>query len=144
MNDPNATAGGNGSMGQGFSDVPFDIPHIRVENSPAKASVRIGWFRSVANNYHVFAVQSFVDELAAAASRDRVEFLLEILGSDRLLDLKADAALQARVEDLAGRHSQGLLTPDEKANYGSYVSYSTFVAILKSKARQLLAASSGE
>ena len=89
MNHPNATAGGAGSMGQGFSDVPFDVPHIRVENSPAKASVRIGWFRSVANNYHVFAVQSFVDELAAAASRDRVEFLLDILGADRLLDLKA-------------------------------------------------------
>jgi isoquinoline 1-oxidoreductase beta subunit len=89
MNDPNATSGGAGSMGQGFSDVPFDIPHIRVENSPAKASVRIGWFRSVANNYHVFAVQSFVDELAAAASRDRVEFLLDILGPDRMLDLKA-------------------------------------------------------
>jgi isoquinoline 1-oxidoreductase beta subunit len=89
MNDPNATAGGAGSMGQGFSDVPFDVPHIRVENSPAKASVRIGWFRSVANNYHVFAVQSFVDELAAAASRDRVEFMLDILGADRMLDLKA-------------------------------------------------------
>jgi isoquinoline 1-oxidoreductase beta subunit len=89
MNDPNATLGGAGSMGQGFSDVPFDIPHIRVENGPAKASVRIGWFRSVANNYHVFAVQSFVDELASAASRDRVEFLLDLLGPDRLLDLKS-------------------------------------------------------
>jgi isoquinoline 1-oxidoreductase beta subunit len=89
MNDPNATSGGAGSMGQGFTDVPFDIPHIRVENSPARAYVRIGWFRSVANNYHVFGVQSFVDELAAAASRDRVEFLLDILGADRVLDLKA-------------------------------------------------------
>jgi isoquinoline 1-oxidoreductase beta subunit len=89
MNDPNATSGGAGAMGQGFSDVPFDVPHIRVENGPAKASVRIGWFRSVANNYHVFAVQSFVDELAAAASRDRVEFMLDILGADRLIDLKS-------------------------------------------------------
>jgi hypothetical protein len=62
----------------------------------------------------------------------------------RLLALKADPKLQARVDDLAGRHSQGLLTPQEQAEYGRYVSYSTFVAILKSKARQLLSNSPGE
>ena len=62
----------------------------------------------------------------------------------RLLALKADPKLQARVDDLAGRHSQGVLTPEEQAEYGRYVSYSTFVAILKSKARQLLANSPGD
>jgi hypothetical protein len=62
----------------------------------------------------------------------------------RLLALKADPKLQARVDDLARRHSRGELTPEEQAEYGHYVSYSTFVAILKSKARQLLANSAGE
>ena len=62
----------------------------------------------------------------------------------RLLALKVDPVLQARVDDLAQRHSQGLLTREEQAEYGRYVSYSTFVAILKSKARQLLANSPGE
>jgi hypothetical protein len=57
----------------------------------------------------------------------------------RLLALKADPTLQAHVDDLADRHNRGLLTPEEQAEYGRYVSYSTFVAILKSKARQLLA-----
>jgi hypothetical protein len=61
----------------------------------------------------------------------------------RLLALKADPTFQARVDHLADRHSHGSLTPDEQAEYGTYVSYGTFVAILKSKARQLLAASSG-
>jgi hypothetical protein len=61
----------------------------------------------------------------------------------RVLALKADPKLQARVDDLAERHSRGLLTPEEQAEYGSYVSYSTFIAILKSKARQLLADSEG-
>jgi hypothetical protein len=42
---------------------------------------------------------------------------------------------------LADRHAQGSLTPDEKAEYSNYVSYGMFIAILKSKARQLLAAS---
>jgi hypothetical protein len=62
----------------------------------------------------------------------------------RLLALKADPKLQSRVDDLATRHSRGEPTPEEQAEYGHYVTYSTFVAILKSKARQLLANSSGE
>ena len=62
----------------------------------------------------------------------------------RLLALKADSTLQARVDELADRHNSGLLTPDEQAEYSKYVSYSTFIAILKSKARQLLAAPSGD
>lgn len=57
----------------------------------------------------------------------------------RLLALRADRKLQARVDDLATRHGRGALTPEEHAEYGRYVSYSTFVATLKSKARQLLA-----
>jgi hypothetical protein len=62
----------------------------------------------------------------------------------RVIALKADPRLQERVDDLAARHSQGLLTPEEHSEYGSYVSYSTVVAILKSKARQLLANSAGK
>jgi hypothetical protein len=62
----------------------------------------------------------------------------------RLLALKADPKLQAHVDDLAERHSRGELAAEEQAEYGRYVSYSTFVAILKSKARQLLANLPGE
>ena len=73
--------------------------------------------------------------------------LVECLTPDsarRLLALKADAKLQSHVNNLAERHARGLLTDDELAEYGNYVSYGTFIAILKSKARQLLPASSGE
>ncbi len=56
----------------------------------------------------------------------------------RLLALKADPKIQTHVDHLASRHSQGLLSPEEEAEYGQYVSYNTFVAILKSKVRQLL------
>jgi hypothetical protein len=62
----------------------------------------------------------------------------------RLIALKADPKLQVRVDDLAARHSRGELTPVEQAEYGRYISFSTFVAILKSKARQLITDSSGE
>ena len=80
-----------------------------------------------------------LDELVA-----RLAACLTAESARRLLALKADRTLQAHVDDLADRHSQGLLTPAEEAEYGTYASYSTFVAILKSKARQLLAHSPGE
>jgi len=62
----------------------------------------------------------------------------------RILRLKADRKLQARVDYLAGRSTEGKLTPKERAEYGNYVSYGTFVAILKSKSRQLLTDSQNE
>jgi hypothetical protein len=62
----------------------------------------------------------------------------------RLLSLKADGELQARVDFLARRSGEGLLTTEERDEYRNYVTFSTFVAILKSKARQLLAHPQGE
>jgi isoquinoline 1-oxidoreductase beta subunit len=44
--------------------------------------------RAVANIYHAFAIHSFDDELAAAANRDRVEYLLDLLGPSRELQLE--------------------------------------------------------
>ena len=86
--DVNAVYGGPGDLGQGWTDIPFYIPNLRVENGPAKAHVRIGWLRSVANIYHAFAVQSFSDELAHTADRDPLQYLLELIGPPRILNLK--------------------------------------------------------
>src|SRR5208282_2380499 len=76
-------------MGLGWNNLPFDIPNHRAENGPADAHVRIGWLRSVANVYHSFAIHSFADELANAANRDSVEYLLELIGPPRIVPLKA-------------------------------------------------------
>jgi isoquinoline 1-oxidoreductase subunit beta len=72
--------------GMGLINLPYDIPNLRIENPEAAAHTRIGWFRSVSNIPHAFAVQSFVAELAAAAGRDHRDFLLELIGSPRLID----------------------------------------------------------
>ena len=62
----------------------------------------------------------------------------------RLVAMQASPKLQARVDDLASRHSRGMLTPEEQTEYSRYVDFDTLVAILKSKARQLLAATAGD
>jgi len=72
-----------------LTDAPYDVANIRAENGPARANVRIGWFRAVTNNFHFFALGSFMDELAHAAGKDPLEFLLASLGPGKVLDLKA-------------------------------------------------------
>ncbi|MDR3639167.1 MAG: hypothetical protein P4L84_35505 [Isosphaeraceae bacterium] len=88
--------------------------------------------------------------MESAKAMPVLDRLLEPLGdcltpesARRILALRADATLQARVDELAERCRAGSLSPEEEAEYRSDVSYGTFIAILKSKARQLLAASSG-
>src|SRR5271156_6498471 len=73
-------------LGMGLVDVPFDIPNLRCENGEAEAHTRIGWFRSVYNIPHGFAVQSFVAELASATGRDPKEMPLALIGPPRIVD----------------------------------------------------------
>jgi isoquinoline 1-oxidoreductase beta subunit len=77
-------------MGMGGVDLPYDIPNHRAENGPAQNHVRIGWMRAVANIYHAFAIHSFVDELASSANKDRVQYLLSVLGKDRKVHIKPE------------------------------------------------------
>ena len=119
----NATYGGADEMGLGWSDTPFAIPNLRAENGPAAAHVRIGWFRSVANIYHAFAIHSFADELAHAAGRDSLDYMLALLGPDRILDRKS--------------------LPDNFGNYGaSYEQYPIDTARLR-RVTQLAAEKAG-
>jgi isoquinoline 1-oxidoreductase beta subunit len=73
-------------LGMGLVNTPFAIPNIRMENPEAQAHARIGWFRSVSNIPHAFAIQSFVAELAQAAGRDPKDYLLELIGAPRVVD----------------------------------------------------------
>jgi isoquinoline 1-oxidoreductase beta subunit len=84
---PKEIRGSTGELELGVVDVPFAIPNVRCEACDATPHVRIGWFRSVSNIPHAFAMCSFVDELAAAAGRDPKDFLLELIGPPRLVNL---------------------------------------------------------
>jgi isoquinoline 1-oxidoreductase beta subunit len=74
---------GSFELGMGFNTMPFSIPAIRLENPPAPAHVRIGWFRSVYNLPHAWAIQSFAHEMSVAAGKDHRDYVLDLLGPRR-------------------------------------------------------------
>ena len=76
-------------------DMPYDIPNKHVEYVRVEPpAVRTGFWRGVGPNNNVFAIESFMDELAHKAGKDPVEFRRSMLdGNPRLkaaLDLVAE------------------------------------------------------
>jgi isoquinoline 1-oxidoreductase subunit beta len=76
-------------------DMPYDIPNFHVEYVRAEPpAVPTGFWRGVGPNNNVFAIESFMDELAAKAGKDPIVFRREMLvGAPRIrnvLDLVAE------------------------------------------------------
>lgn len=86
--NPAAKTAGSTDLGQG--DMMFDVPNIKIALGETDTFMRIGWVRSVTNINNVFAASSFVDEMAHAAGKDSKEFLIELIGNDRIEDFSAD------------------------------------------------------
>ena len=111
-------------LGMGFINMPYDIPNLRLENPEASAHCRIGWFRSVSNIPHAFAVQSFVAELAANANKDHRDYLLELIGPARKIDPKSlhddwnHGESPQRYPVDTGRLRQVVETVTREANWG--------------------------
>jgi isoquinoline 1-oxidoreductase beta subunit len=124
---PGVKSGSAGELAMGFTDTPYDLPNHRAENGEAVNHVRIGWLRSVANIYHAFAVCSFADECANAAGRDSKDYLLELIGPPRLVDLKAqgvDYPNMGPIEQYpvdAGRLRKVIELVSEKSGWGRRV-----------------------
>jgi hypothetical protein len=57
----------------------------------------------------------------------------------KIVDLRADAGLEQRVDELRQKANEGTLTPDEDAEYRDFVESVDIISILQAKARRFLA-----
>jgi isoquinoline 1-oxidoreductase beta subunit len=78
-------------------DMPYDIPNFHVEFVRAEPpAVPTGFWRGVGPNNNVFAIESFMDELAKKAGKDPVDFRRGMLGKQprflNVLNLAAEKA----------------------------------------------------
>ncbi|MGH7516447.1 MAG: molybdopterin cofactor-binding domain-containing protein [Gemmatimonadales bacterium] len=81
----------------GAVDVPYRIPGVHVEYHLADLPVPLGVWRSVAHSQTIFAVESFIDELAQRTGADPVAYRLALLDSHPRL-----ARVLRRAAELAG------------------------------------------
>src|SRR3712207_595030 len=58
--------------------------------------------------------------------------------AQRVVDLRADPTVQARIEELADKCNEGTITPEELAEYDAYIHAMDVVAVLQKKARALI------
>ncbi len=77
------------------ADMPYDVPHFHVEYLRVEPpAVPTGFWRGVGPNNNVFAIESFMDELARKAGKDPVAFRRAMLGKTprmrAVLDLAAE------------------------------------------------------
>jgi isoquinoline 1-oxidoreductase subunit beta len=64
---------------EGAAELPYSIPNVHVSLHSPKQPVPVQWWRSVGHSHTGFVVESFIDELAAAAGRDPLEFRRALL-----------------------------------------------------------------
>lgn len=88
---PDQKVGFGIEYGLGFNDMAYnEIPNIRFENGTADAMIRVGWYRSVNNIQHSFAMNSMVNEMAEKLGQDPVDLLLDVIGEADNMDVAAD------------------------------------------------------
>jgi CO/xanthine dehydrogenase Mo-binding subunit len=61
----------------------YGLPNVSLEYVLTETPVPLGWMRSVYALQAGFASESFIDELAAAAGKDPLEYRLHMLGKDK-------------------------------------------------------------
>ncbi len=100
---------------EGVLDSPYEIPNFRGELHTVKSGIPGLWWRSVGHTHTAYVMETMMDELAAAAGRDPVEFRL------------------AYMKDKP-RHAGVLKLAAEKAGWGTPVAEGRFrgVALHKS------------
>ena len=64
---------------EGLFDLPYGFAHQKVEHVATRMGVPVGFWRSVGHSHNAFFSESFIDELAAQAQQDPVEFRRTLL-----------------------------------------------------------------
>jgi nicotinate dehydrogenase subunit B len=74
-------------MGDRTAIPPYDYDHMRITAHDMPPIVRASWLRGVSALPNTFAHESYIDELAAEAGVDPIEYRLRYLKDERAVDL---------------------------------------------------------
>ena len=103
-------------------DIPYDIPNYRVEfNREEPPGIVTGFWRGVGPNNNVFAIESFMDELARKAGQDPIAF--------RRAHLDKTPRLQAALELVREKSGWGSPLPARCGRgVSAQIAFASFIA----------------
>jgi len=79
---PNMVQNGlDGEAVEGGKEMAYAVPNVHVDYQLTDTGIPVGFWRSVNNSYNAFAVETFIDELAAAAKVDPFEYRRGLLAN---------------------------------------------------------------
>ena len=111
----------------------YDVPNLAVSYSRQEIGIDVGYMRSVSHAPNCFVIESFMDELAAAAGMNPYDFRMRQLANKprqrRVLELAAERAGWGKAQ--AGRH-QGVALME------GYTSHLAQVAEISIVGRELI------
>jgi len=96
---------------EGTAETPYDVPASFVDYVRAEPQgLSTGWWRGVGPTHNIYVVESFIDELAAAAKQDPIAFRRAMLAKSpralAVLDLAAEKSGWG--QPLPPRHGRGV------------------------------------
>ncbi len=105
------------------SAFPFNsVDNVRASLSTFRVDTPTGAWRAPYSNTHAFVSQGFIHELATAANRDHLEFLIEMMGdprwltpgqinalnTERAIGVLKKVARESRLQSMPARNMRGL------------------------------------
>lgn len=88
---------------------PYAVPHVSVDHVPVEIGLPCGRMRGNAHGYTAFAMECFMDELAARHGREPLSYRMAMLGEDtRLAECLQRVARLANWDGGADKSGQGL------------------------------------
>ncbi|WP_409999105.1 molybdopterin cofactor-binding domain-containing protein [Bradyrhizobium sp. SZCCHNPS1003] len=111
-------------MGDRTAIPPYDYDHMRITAHDMPPIVRASWIRGVSALPNTFAHESYIDELAAEAGVDPIEYRLRYLKDERARDLVNAVAERAGWTPRPVREEK---TPENGVVHGRGFAYALYV-----------------
>jgi isoquinoline 1-oxidoreductase subunit beta len=67
---------------EGIDNFPYAVPNLKFTYQMHDTGIKVGYWRAVSHNLNAVALESFIDECAAAAGKDPIDYRLAMLDTD--------------------------------------------------------------
>jgi isoquinoline 1-oxidoreductase subunit beta len=119
---------------EGVTDMPYAIPNVHAELHTTKVGVPVLWWRSVGHTHTAYVVENMMDQLAAKANKDPIEFRLALLKDKprHVGVLKLAAEKAGWTNDAPAGRFRGVAVHE---SFHSFVAHVAEVSVSKGKAK---------